>query len=216
MGEPYPGVGPAEDIGPVVHLVVDLVEGDPVFHLTLISSEAGFRIIQKEVDDPAVGEAAVFGGQRVGDLEVGEGNNGLDAMPQQLVEDRVVEGQALLVGSCFVASGKDPGPGDGGAEAFESQLSQQGDVLPEPVVEIDALVVWVVQTGEDPVGDSSRLRGGARGHDVSDAQTLGGSFEAALKLVRGKSAAPEKILVQHSCLLDSLPEAEASGRAGEK
>ena len=53
-------VGPAEDVVFVVHLVVDLIEGQPVFHLALKTVEQRFRKTDEGGNGAAVPPTSVF------------------------------------------------------------------------------------------------------------------------------------------------------------
>ena len=74
-----------------VTLVVDFVEGHPVFDLMLVALENNLRETHKEINHFAVGPAAVFLHQMQRHLEVGEGDNRFDVVFQQLIEHVVVE-----------------------------------------------------------------------------------------------------------------------------
>src|SRR5699024_10965284 len=58
---------------------VDLVEGQPVFHLVLVAGKDGGAVFQVGVDHPAVFPAAVFLDQGDGGVKVADGDQRLDA-----------------------------------------------------------------------------------------------------------------------------------------
>lgn len=189
----HAGVGPEEDGVVHVHLVVDLVEGHPVLDLAVVALEAHAGEALEELDQLAVAEAAVGAREVQRDLEVAERDDGLDAVLEQLVEDLVVELQALFVGLELVALGEDAGPSDGGAEALQPHLGEQLDVLAEVAVEVDSLVVRVELVGVDGLGDPAGHPVGARGEHVDHGGALAASVPAAFELVRGAGAAPQEI-----------------------
>ncbi len=55
----HAGIGPSVNVVLIVHLVVDLIEGHPVFHFIFIPFEADLCKPHKEINDPAVHPAAV-------------------------------------------------------------------------------------------------------------------------------------------------------------
>ena len=73
-------VGPAEDVVFVVHLVVDLIEGHPVFYFVLVALKANFGKLYEEVNGLPVHKPAVLFGQMVGHLKMGQGDNRLNAV----------------------------------------------------------------------------------------------------------------------------------------
>ena len=108
---------------------VDLVEGQPVFHLALILGENDLAEIHVEVDQAAVRPAVVLLHQGVGQLVVGNGHQRLDSVLLAAVKHLVIKCQSLLVGFRFLASGEDASPVDGQPEAFEAHFREEGDVL---------------------------------------------------------------------------------------
>ena len=68
-------------------------------------------------------------------------------MGDEVVEEVVVELQALLVGLELVALGEDARPSDGGAEALEAHLGEELDVAVVAMIEVDGLVVGVALAG---------------------------------------------------------------------
>ena len=117
---------------------------------------------------------------------MGQGDDGLDAKALHLIEQLVVEPQALLAGLGFVPVGEDAAPGDGQPEAVHSHLGHQLDVLFVVVVAVHRHLMGVVFAGllHVVVGTPHAV-----GSHVRDAQApaLG-----ALTLVGGYSAAPEE------------------------
>ena len=131
-------------------------------------------------------------------VEVDDGHQRFDAVAGALVEHRVIEGQAFLVGLLVVPVGEDAGPGDGHAEALESHLGHQGDVFLVMVVEVDSLMGGVDMVGVG--GQHGHAAGGHRkpvlagGDDIVGAKSLAALLPGALALVGGGGAAPKKVL----------------------
>ena len=166
---------------------VDLVEGEPVAHALPVALEENPGIAFVEADEPPVGPAVVRARQVQRGLVVADGDQRLDAVPLQFVEDTVVEGQALLIGLGLVSAWEDARPGDGEAEDLEAHLGEQGDVLGVAVVEVDAFELEVVRGR----GFGGRC-GDALGGDVLDTQSLAPFGVGALDLVGGGGASPQK------------------------
>ena len=187
----HTGVGPQEQRVVGVHLVVDLVERHPPPHLVVVTLEADPGKPGEELDQLTVAEAAVVAGQVQRQLEVGQGDHRLNAVGQELVEHRVIEGEPFLVRLGLVAVGEDPRPRDRGAQAGQAEFGEQGDVLAEPVVEVDRLVVGVELPGLDRMV-TRRGTPCACGEHVDDAGALAASVPAALELVGCQRAAPQE------------------------
>ena len=88
-----------------VHLVVDLVEGQPVGHQVLVALHHRGGEAHEAVDDLAVGEAAHLG-QVQGHFEVGEGDDRLHALGAVVGEQLFVELESGLVRSSSSPFGK--------------------------------------------------------------------------------------------------------------
>ena len=123
-------------------------------------------------------------------FEVGEGDHRFDVVFQQLVEHIVVELQPLFVWLRFVTFREDARPGDRGAEALETHLGKQLDVFFIVAVEVDGLVVWVVFTRHDFLGDFARDAVRTAGQYVTNAWPFSAFVPAAFNLVSGNRAAP--------------------------
>ena len=106
LGVFYPGVSPAIDIRLSLGLVVDLVEGHPVFDLVLVPLHDGDGVADKEVNAPAVEPASVVLGKVVGHFKVAQGDNRLNAVLEQGVKEVVIEFQSRLVGLVSLPLGK--------------------------------------------------------------------------------------------------------------
>ena len=187
LAEPVLGRGDAAGQEGLMEHGVDLVEGEPVLDPLAIALEQGAGVALEEADEAAVGPAVVGAGQVERGLVVADGDQRLDAVLLELVEDPVVEGQPLLVGLGLVTEREDAAPGDGEAEDLEAHLRQQGDVLGVTVVEVDGLELEVVRCG----GLGGRGQD-APGHDVLDGQALAVLVVGALDLVGGGGSAPQE------------------------
>ena len=197
-GVAHAGVGPAEDVVGGVGLVVDLVEGHPVLDLALVALHHGGGVMDKEVHQLAVDPAAVLFRQGVGHLEVGEGDDRLDAVFEQFVKQVIVELQARFVRLLLVPAGKNAAPGNGSAEALEAQLSEQFHVLFVGVVKVDAGMVGVVFAGQDAIGDAAGRADAAAGHHVADAGAAAVGVPGTFQLVGSDRTAPKKVFRKHS------------------
>ena len=190
VGIDHAGTAVAEQRGAPVALVVDLVEGHPVFHFVLIALEDHFGEAHKEIDHFAVGPATVLLHQMQRHFEVGEGNHWLDVVLQQLIEHVVIELQPLFVWLSFITLREDTGPGDGGTEALESHLSKQLDVFFVAAVEINGFVVRVVLTRFHLASNLARHAVSAAGQHIANAWAFALFIPAAFNLMRGNRAAP--------------------------
>ncbi len=190
LGIPHTGTGPAKDISGCVALVVDLIEGHPVFHFISIPPHDRLCEPDKETDDPPVHPAAVLLRQMVGHLKVGERDDRFNAISQQFIKELVIEPQAGLVGRFFITVREDTGPGDGCAETFEAHLRHEGNILPEGVVEVDAVVIGVVFPRLYAVRDAAHDTVATAGEDVGYAGALAVRVPCALQLVGSHRAAP--------------------------
>ena len=187
------GVRVREDRRVHVHLVVDLVEGQPVGHQVLVALHHRGGEAHEAVDDLAVGEAAHLG-QVQGHFEVGEGDDRLHALGAVVGEQLFVELESGLVRLLFVAVRKNAGPGDGCAEALEAHFPEQRIVLAEGVIIVDAAVVRVVEPVDHAVGDLAGHASRPAGEYVADARAAAVHVPCAFKLMCGDRAAPEEIL----------------------
>src|SRR5690606_18318005 len=107
-----------------------LVEGDPVLALgETLEAEAG-EVLEVERELGAVQEAAVALVELVGDVPVGEGDEGGDAGGEQVVAELgVVVDPGLVDGVVAAALGDDAGPGEGEAVGLGAEGLKEGDVL---------------------------------------------------------------------------------------
>ena len=180
---------------------VDLVESQPQPDPPLEVSKQRMGVAGVELHHPAVSPGTVLLQAQRG-LEVGDGHQRLDAVFQQLVDDRVVESQPLGVGGRLVPVGIDAGPADGHAVAFEAHLGKEGDVLLVMVVEVDGRVAGVVGIGLQHRGDAALDAVPPHRHYIGGAQALTALAVGAFDLVGGSGAAPQKVFgKRHGCCL---------------
>ena len=156
----------------------------------LVAADHHLGEAHEVVDNLALEPALAGLGQMVGHLEVAQGDDGFDAVFEQLIKQIVVELQSGLVGLGFVAPGEDAGPGDAGTETLETHLRQQGHVFLVVMVEVDGLVVGVVLAGLHAVGDATQHAVSAARQDIHHAGAFAPLIPAPFKLVRGHGAAP--------------------------
>ena len=78
---------------------VDLVEGQPVFYLIFIAAEDDVAVVDVGIHHPAVFPAAILLNERDARIEVADGDQRFDAVLAALIEQRIVEGKPLFVGS---------------------------------------------------------------------------------------------------------------------
>ena len=173
-----------------VALVVDFVEGHPVFDLIFVALKYHFREAHKEIDHFTVGPSAIFLNEVQRHFKVGEGDHRLDVVLQQFIEHVVVKLQPLFVWLSFVAFREDARPGDGGTETFEAHLGKQPDVFFVMAVEVDGFVVGVIFAFNHFLRDFSRNAVCAAGEHVADAWPFAAFVPAAFNLVRRYRAAP--------------------------
>ena len=131
------------------------------------------------VDHLPVQPAAKGVHQGLGALEVVEGYQGLDVLFQQVVDQLVIEGQALRVGVAR-GVGHDPAPGKAHPVDLEAQLGHQIHIL-FPVV--------VVVGGHLVVGDA-----GLACTPVGGGRTLAPFVVTALHLESTGGCTPKKIV----------------------
>ena len=86
---------------------VDLIEGQPQVDPAAKALEDNLREVGEELDEPAVRPAAVLSSEVNRHLIVGERDERLDAMGEEVVDEPVVEGQSLLVRLYLVSPGED-------------------------------------------------------------------------------------------------------------
>ena len=153
--------------------------------------------MDEEVHQLAVDPAAVLFRQGVGHLEVGEGDDRLDAVFEQFVKQVIVELQARFVRLLLVPAGKDAAPGNGGAEALEAQLGKQFHVLLVGMVKVDAGMVGVVFAGQDAIGDAAGRADAAAGHHVADAGAAAVGVPGTFQLVGSDRTAPKEVFRKH-------------------
>ena len=146
----------AEERGAPVTLVVDFVEGHPVFDLVFVALEDHFREAYKEIDHFTVGPAAVLLHQVQRHFEVGEGDHRFDVVFQQLIEHVVVKLQPFFVWLRFVTVREDTRPGNRGAETLEAHLGKQLDVFLVMAVEINRFMVGIVFSRHHVLRDFAR------------------------------------------------------------
>ena len=138
----------------------------------------------------------------LGDVEVRHGDERLDAMSQHLVDHRLVEVQARLVGLSLVAVGEDAAPAERGAEGLEPHLGKEGYVLLVVVIEVDGVarrkVMRRVIERKLQCSGHHRKAIGTRGNQVAIFDATASLLPAALRLgCRNRSAPKEPVRKRH-------------------
>ena len=187
---------------------VDLVEGEPIFHLFPEPLKEDAAVMGEGLHHPPILPSAVLLDEGDRGIEVADGHYGLDVVPEALVKEGIVEGQPLLVRCLVVAVGQYPSPGDGHSVALEVHFGKEGDVLFIMVVHVDGLVsgVGVVivarQHLHKPPGHRHPVRP-KRDH-IHAGKATASLVIGALALVRGGRATPQKVLRHSHSLTPSL------------
>ena len=91
LGIHHAGAAIAKQRRAPVTLVVDLIEGHPVFDLVLIALKNDFSKTDKEIDDFTIGPATVLLNQVQRHFKVGKGDDWFNVVLQQFIEHVVVE-----------------------------------------------------------------------------------------------------------------------------
>ena len=183
---------------------VDLVDHDPVPHPAGQTAHDRLAEAHEEADGLPAVPAGVGGGEVEGHLVVGQREDRFHAVGPDLVDEALVEGQALLIGLGVVAVGEDAGPVDRGAEGVHPGPGQEPQVLGVGVVEVDALALGVAALGvlhveAHPVRRHLLVRAPLRRQvapveiDVGQAPALAPLPPGALGLVGGDGPAPQEV-----------------------
>ena len=185
---------------------IDLVEGEPVLHQTLVAGEDRGREILVEVDEFAVAPAAVLLDEVNRAVEVRDGHERLDTVRLALAEYVLVEGQAGLVGLGLVTVGEDTGPRQTHAEGLKAHLGKESNILFVVVIEIDAslrrIVIAVLEVEHLALAGDHRIALGAVRSHVHVGQTAAVHVVGALALVGSRCAAPQEVITEsHASIL---------------
>ena len=142
-------------------------------------------------DDIAVEPAALVL-QGAGQIPVVEGDQGLNAVFQQLVNQLVIKAQTGLV-DFAVAVGDDAGPADGETVGFDTELFHQGDVFTVAVINIAGNIAGIAEANVPG--------GGVVAEIVPDARALAVFVPGAFALIGGAGNAPEEVFRKlfHKC-----------------
>ena len=137
------------------------------------------------VDDGTVAEPAVLTCEVERHLEVGQRDDRLDVVLQQLVEQVVIKLEPCLVRLRIVPVREDPAPTDRRAETLQAHLSEERDVFFITVIEVDCFMIRIKFVRLDLVRDPTRDAVSACCQDVDDARSFAVGVPAAFKLVGG-------------------------------
>jgi hypothetical protein len=172
-----PPLGVADEGG-----AVRLVEGDPAFHPVPVALGREGRVRREGLGGVPHAPAATIL-ECLREVPVVEGDGRCDAGGQQVVDEAVVEVQALGVDRSG-ALGQQAGPGDREPVAVDAEPAQQADVL--------AVAVVVAAGGVARGAAEGAARGMAEG--VPDGRAAAVLVVGALDLVGGGGGAPDEVL----------------------
>ena len=112
LGENDTGVSPATYIPLGLHLVINLVKGHPVSDLVLVPFHHGNGIPHKKIHHLTINPAAVHLSKMVWHLKMAKGNDWLDTILQQFIEQIIIETQAGLIRLFLIAIRENTTPGN--------------------------------------------------------------------------------------------------------
>ena len=92
-----PRVGERREIFVIIGLVVDLIEGHPVFHFVLIAGKYHFREAHEEIDQLTVTPAAIFRDQMVRHFKMRQRNHRLNTVLQAFIKQGVIKLQTRFI-----------------------------------------------------------------------------------------------------------------------
>ena len=176
---------------------VDLVEGEPVFHLSLVAVKQHFTVVHIGIHHAAVLPAAILFYEGNGGIEVADGHKRFNAVFVALIKHILIELQALFIGPGIVAVRQDAGPCDGQPEALETHLGKEGDILFIMVIQVNGfmagIIVLVVALQHfQPTQRHREAVRAKRGH-IHGGKALAACLPCALALVGSGGTAPQKI-----------------------
>ena len=122
---------------------VDLIEGQPVFDLALVTGDNGANVPLPVLHHLWILPPALVLDQVQGRVIVIHGHHGFNPVFCQFVKHLVVKFQPLFVGLQLIALGENAGPCNGHPETLQPQLGQQRNVFLVPVVKINAIPLGV-------------------------------------------------------------------------
>ncbi len=167
---------------------IDLIEGEPVFHLFSVSCEDRADKVLIESDHLPVDPAVIGLRQMQRRLIMGDRHQRLYAIPQAFVKQVVVKLKPLFVGLLFVPLRENAAPRDGRPKHLESHLRKQLDIFLVAVVKINPHQLHVVRSGLFGPGTYD-----AAGRHVLGAPSLAVLLIGPLALVGSHSSSPEEI-----------------------
>ncbi|MNV53302.1 hypothetical protein D3C71_1454460 [compost metagenome] len=138
---------------------VDLIEGQPVFDLVLVTLEHRAGVTLEELNKLAIAPTAILLRQCIGHFVMRQGDQRLNAVFGHLIEQPIVKCQPGFIRHFFVPLREDTRPGDRGTQALEAHLGKQRDIFRVTVVEIDRHILDTAvpgnarrQPAKDPLG----------------------------------------------------------------
>ena len=127
--------------------IVDLVEGQPVFHLACIAAKHGLAVSGEKADQLPAAPAAVFLDQIGGSFVMAQRDQWLHSTAKHLVKQIIVILEPFLIGHRIVTVREDARPVNGGAEHFEAHLLHQRKIFLVAVVEVDCFMSGIELSG---------------------------------------------------------------------
>ena len=175
---------------------VDLVKGKPVPHLILVALEQNMAQLLVTGNQLVPKPAVKAPDEGVGGLIMRERYQGLDPMPQALIEDGIVEPEAGLVRLGLEAGGKDATPVDGGTKDVKAHLGKEGYVLLVVMIEVYGLMTRIELPRIDVDRNDLLLVEHPSLAVIGYRVTLAIKVPRTLELVRGAGAAPQEPLLE--------------------
>ena len=198
---------------------VDLIEGQIIFHQAAEFPEAGLRISDKCIHQPPVSPAVVLLGKCQRVLVVQKRHHRFDAVLLTFFKDLPVKPHALFIDRLLFSFWKQTRPLDGKAQAVESLLGAEADILFPVMIEIRGdmggiVILLIVDQarhrafGKMALRAPETKRGGAAGsvfllpchltahrmrtvgHDIGGRESRAVLKDASFILIRGCGAAP--------------------------
>ena len=122
-----------------VHQHIDLVERDPVPHLIPETSENRTAIAEIEIDHPAVPPGTVFIHKVQRNIKMTEGHYRLNIIPEQFIDQRLIELKSLLVRLLLLSRRENTGPGERKPITLKTHFRKERNIFLIVSVQINGL-----------------------------------------------------------------------------
>ena len=126
-------------------------------------------------------------------FKVAQRDDRFDAVLMHGVEHVIIKCETGFVRHELVAIRKNPAPGNGCAEALETKLSKEGNIVFVGMIEVNALVVRITFSGYHAICNTAALGNRSGCQNIADGRSAAILVPAAFQLVSGNCAAPQKI-----------------------